>query len=167
MTTTVRATQTASRSSAAPARRPGDEAVRRRPSLRVVDTRRAPRRSLTGLAGTVLAVALFASVFSVVICQVLLVQAQSRLDEVDARIEAEEATDKHLHQDIATLQSPERVVSEARDRLDMVPPPDVARLQPQPGDDERAALDPGTAEAEGTMSNESRAARSGEGASAR
>jgi cell division protein FtsL len=134
MTTTAHATQPVSRPSSG---------ERRRPALRVVDTRKdGTRRSVAGIAGTVLASVLFASVFSVVTCQVLLIQAQSRLDDLDARIDAQVTEDKHLRHEIATLQSPERIVNEATDRLGMVTTADadIGYLQPQPSDEERAAL---------------------------
>jgi cell division protein FtsL len=133
--TTARATQPVSRPSAAPARR--------RPALRVVERRRdGSRRSTAGVFGTLLAGVLFASVFSVVICQVLLVQTQSRLDDVDGRIEAQVTADKQLRRDIAGLESPDRIVTAATG-LGMVATPDVGYLQPRADDDARAALGPG------------------------
>jgi cell division protein FtsL len=144
--TTARATQPVSRRSP----------IERRPALRVVDTRRdGTPRSLTHLIGTVLAVVLFASVFSVVTCQVLLVQTQSRLDDVDARIAQEQAAGKQLGRDIAAMESPERIVDEAKDRLDMVPAGEPGYLQPQPDDDARAALsgDPSAAADDRTLAS--------------
>src|SRR3954470_1034967 len=104
---------------------------RRRPVLRVVDTRRdGTPRGTAHVVGTVLAAVLFASVFSVVICQVLLVQAQSRLDDIDTRVDAQVAQDKELRHEIASLESPERIVNEATDKLGMVTTPHVGYLQP-------------------------------------
>jgi cell division protein FtsL len=135
--TTARATQPVTRPLGAPGRRD-----HRRPALRVVDTRRdGSRRSMASVAGTVLATVLFASVFSVVICQVLLVQTQSRLDDIDHRLDAQATLDKQLRHDIAGLESPERIVTEATENLDMVAAPNVGYLQPQPDDDQRAALE--------------------------
>src|SRR5690606_38973389 len=115
----------------------------RRPVLRVVDTRRdGSPRSVASVAGTVLAIVMFASVFSVVIFQVLLVQTQSSLDDLNARYGEQVTAGKQLRHDIASLESPERIVTEAREKLDMVATPDVGRLQPRPDDDQRAALDP-------------------------
>jgi hypothetical protein len=149
--TTARAIQPNARRAAAP--------VRRRPALRVVDTRRdGTRRSVAGLAGTVLATVLFASVFSVVACQVLLVSNQSRLDDVNTRIDAQVSTGKNLQRDIEGLRSPERIVREATERMGMVAPTDVGNLQPTEGDDERAAL--GSVPT-GEVSDESRAATGG------
>jgi cell division protein FtsL len=134
--TTARATQPNPRPLGAPERRD-----QRRPGLRVVDTRRdGTRRSLASVAGTVLATVLFASVFSVVICQVLLVQAQSRLDDLNTRYDAQLIDNKVLRHDIAEGESPERIVTEATGKLDMVTTPDVGYLQPQPDDDARAAI---------------------------
>jgi cell division protein FtsL len=136
--TTARATQPDPRPLGAPERRD-----QRRPALRVVDTRRdGTRRSFANVAGTVLATVLFASVFSVVICQVLLVQAQSRLDDLNTRYEAQTTEQKMLRHDIATGESPERIVNKATGELDMVPTADVGSLQPQADDDARAALGP-------------------------
>jgi cell division protein FtsL len=143
--TTARAHQPLSRPLGAPERRD-----HRRPALRVVDTRRdGSPRSLAHMAGTLLAVVLFASVFSVVICQVLLVQAQSRLDDVDTRLDAQVTMDKQLRQDIAGLESPERIVNEATNRLDMMQAPDVGYLQPQVDDERRAALGADAADGSG------------------
>jgi cell division protein FtsL len=136
--TTARATQPNPRPLGAPEQREP-----RRPVLRVVDTRRdGTRRNVVSVAGTVLATVLFASVFSVVICQVLLVQTQSRLDDLNTRYDTEQTEGKTLRHDIETLESPERIVGEATDRLDMVPTPDVGYLQPQADDDTRAAVGP-------------------------
>jgi hypothetical protein len=116
---------------------------RRRPVLRVVEVRRdGSRRSAAGIAGWLLTGVLFASVFSVVICQALLVQAQSRLDAANREIAKEAALSKQQRSDIAKLESPHRIVDEAVDRLGMVAGPDVAYLQPDPADDQRAVLPP-------------------------
>jgi cell division protein FtsL len=163
--TTARAIQPNARPTAGGAVAGGAPA-RRRPALRVVDTRRdGTRRSVAGLAGTVLATVLFASVFSVVTCQVLLVSAQSRLDEVNSSIDGQTGTGKNLQRDIEGLQSPERIVREATENLNMVAPTDVANLSPGADDDQRSALGADDAIA-GEAGNESRAA-TGEGVSGR
>src|SRR4051794_21501365 len=125
--TTARATQPETRPLGAPERRD-----QRRPVLRVVDTRRdGTRRSFASVAGTVLATVLFASVFSVVICQVLLVQTQSRLDDLNTRYDTEQTQGKILRHDIESLESPERIVGEATGSLGMTTTPDVGYLQPR------------------------------------
>jgi hypothetical protein len=119
---------------------------RRRPTLRLVEVRRdGSRRSAAGIAGWLLTAVLFASVFSVVICQALLAQAQSRLDGVNQNIARETALSKQQRSDIAALESPHRIVDEAVERLGMVASPDVAYLQPDAADDQRAALPPESA----------------------
>lgn len=122
---------------------PQPDDSRKRPTLEVVRTsRERVRRSGAGIAGSTLIVGLFACVFGVVVFQVLLVQSQSRLDGLNARIEGEETSAKQLHDRITALESPERVVATARDRLDMVPLGDVGYLRPKPDDDARATYDP-------------------------
>jgi cell division protein FtsL len=124
--------------------RPSGEAASRRPVLRVVDTRRdGSHRSLLGVIGTLLTVVLFAGVFSVITFQVLLVQAQSQLDDLGAHIDGQVVEQKQMNHDIANLESPDRIVTEARDHLGMVTPESPGYLQPQAGDDARAGLSAG------------------------
>lgn len=132
--TTVRAPQRTER------RRP----VRRAPELRVIEgsTVADRRRSPASVLGTLAVVLLFASLFGVVVFQVFLVQTQFRLDDLNRRVTAEEATARDLGLRTAELEAPERIVRDARDRLGMIPPGDVVYLEPAADDDARAAFDP-------------------------
>jgi cell division protein FtsL len=89
--------------------------------------------------GTLTVVALFASVFGIVIFQTLIVQGQARLDNLATRTTAEEARSKDLRHQVADLESPERIVAAALDRLGMVRPADLAYLTPTAQDDANAA----------------------------
>jgi cell division protein FtsL len=131
---------------------PAGRAPRKRPvPVREAD---APRRGLgrvtrllgtmregnqLGRIGTLTAIALFASVFGVVVFQTLIVQGQARLDSLGTRAAAEQIRSKDLRHQVAQLESPERIVAAARDRLGMVSPVDVAYLTPTADDDARAA----------------------------
>ncbi|MEI7592783.1 MAG: septum formation initiator family protein [Actinomycetes bacterium] len=95
-----------------------------------------------GRIATLTAVALFVSVFGVVIFQTLIVQGQAHLDRVSIRIAAEKERSKDLTRQVADLESPDRIVAAARDRLGMISPTDVAYLTPAPGDDLLAAFTP-------------------------
>lgn len=126
---------------AAPSRRP-DRAPRpaepqRRAPLRVVRpeerkaARRASRRARALAAVTVLIVA--AGLFGVVALHVVLTQNQFRLDDVRQQATAEQAKYERLRLEVAELQSPQRIVDTAQQRLGMVTPPDVRYLTPPPG----------------------------------
>ncbi len=129
----------------APRSRP---ATGRRPALRTADAPTSRWGRLTGplrqgnLLGRILTLtigALFLGVFGVVVFQALLVQGQARLDHVNAQIAAQQEQSKQLHLQVAQLESPERIVTYARNNLHMVDPGDVVYLQQGPGDDAKAA----------------------------
>ncbi len=135
--------EAAARVDAAPAKRPA-----RRPALRTAQppASRWSRASATlrqgnlvGRIGTLTAGALFLGVFGVVVFQALLVQGQARLDHVNGQIAAQQQEAKQLHLQVAQLDSPERIVTYARNNLHMVDPGDVVYLQQAPGDDAKAA----------------------------
>ena len=90
-----------------------------------------------GRVATLAAVALFASIFGVVVFQTLIVQGQARLDTIAARTVAENQRAKDLRQQVADLESPSRIVSEAN-RLGMITPGQVAYLKPSADDDTKA-----------------------------
>jgi cell division protein FtsL len=125
---------------AVPARAPHKPAP---PDLVVVRGRRVRRSMLTRL-GMLLLFALFAAVFGVVVFQTLRVQNQNRLDDLHRRIGVEQDRAKELRLQLADAKAPERIATAARTRLGMVPPNDVAYLQPKPDDDAKAAWDPQT-----------------------
>lgn len=121
---------------AAPARE-----VERRPDLTVVRRRRARRSMLTRL-GTVMLFALFVSVLGVVVFQTLRVQNQAKLDDINKRIATEQDATKELRLKLADAQAPDRIANAARTRLGMIPPNDIAYLQPKADDDAKGAWDP-------------------------
>lgn len=118
----------------APARRPGprpvpERAPARPDHLRVVAPSERVRRRLTPATGVLLTAGLFATLFLVAIAHTVLVQGQIRLDELDARLAAEQARYQELRTEVAGLESPERVVA-AAEELGMVSPQDLVYLQP-------------------------------------
>ena len=126
MTATRTAARTAER---APARRPARPA--RAPHLRVVprdyrslEARQRRARRL----GTLAVVLVGVMVFGLVVAHVALGQGQLRLDRLTARAAADEARNERLQLEVAQLESPERIVAAAQERLGMVPPPGVTYL---------------------------------------
>lgn len=109
--------------------------VDERPELRVVEARR--RRS-GWQVGTIAGVVLFAALFAVAGFQTLIVSSQKQLDDLNRGIGAATTAGVRLDSQLAELQSPQRITTEATQRLGMVAPPGVAYLQPGPDDDARA-----------------------------
>lgn len=142
MTATGRLTRAAV-ATAAPSPAPAPE--RRAPARRESPLRVAPkpgRRSLLSLLGTTALGLLFLAVLGIVVFQTLLVQTQSRLDELNGQIETQEhLADQHRLQ-LAELEAPGRIVDEATQRLGMVEPSEVLYLRHEPADDEAARLAP-------------------------
>lgn len=123
------------------ARTASDRSEQGRPELTLVRRRRQRRSMLTRL-GTVMLFALFLSVLGVVVFQTLRVQNQAKLDDINARIAHEQDVAKELRLKLADAQAPARIADAARTRLGMIPPNDIAYLQPRPDDDTKAAWDP-------------------------
>lgn len=103
------------------------------PTLRVVGPRelspRARRRRarVLAFAGSIVACAVL---FGLVAFHVVLTQGQLQLDELRARAaEAQQRYDRY-RLEVAELESPERIVSVAQERLGMVPPPEITYLSP-------------------------------------
>ena len=123
---------------AAPARRvsapaPVSSPPADRRHLRVVDDvrvnasrRRRRARGTLALVGTVGIVALFA----LAAFHAMLASGQAQLDQLESRVSDAQARYESLRLDKAQLESPNRIVSEARDRLGMVPPSGVTYLTP-------------------------------------
>jgi cell division protein FtsL len=108
-------------------------APRRRPPLRVVRPDEGPavdrrRRARLRLAVTVLVVV--AGLFGLVASHVLLTQDQFRLQHLESKAAAEQARYERLRLQVAELESPQRIVAAAQERLGMVPPPGVRYLSP-------------------------------------
>lgn len=107
---------------------------RQRPSeaaghLRVVTPAERVRRRLTPKVGVVLTGLVFVSLFAVAVAQTLLVQRQIRLDGLDQQLTTEQARYRELRNQVAQMESPERVVAAAQ-QLGMVAPDDLVYLQP-------------------------------------
>ncbi|HEX6417520.1 MAG TPA: septum formation initiator family protein [Acidimicrobiales bacterium] len=106
--------------------------------LRVV--RPAGRLRLSPRAGVVLTVLAFVALFLVAVCHALLIESQATLDELDAEVATEQARYEELRQEVAALESPERIKTDAVERLGMVPAEDIVWLTPDepapPGGDE-------------------------------
>jgi cell division protein FtsL len=133
------ATARLARPLAAPRRDSGARDSRSR-HLRVV---RAPRAGL-GLrlsprAGVLLTVLAFAALFAVAVCHALIIERQAALDELDESVATQQARYEELSLEVARLKSPERIKTEATERLGMVPAGEVVFLtpdEPTPASDE-------------------------------
>ena len=112
------------------ARRPVEEGT---PHLRLVDDRTPSpavarrRRRLLLAAAALLACA---SLFALAAFQAVLVSNQAELDRLAGRAEEEQARFQRLRLEVAQLESPERIVAVAQERLGMVPPAGVTYLSP-------------------------------------
>jgi cell division protein FtsL len=104
--------------------------------------RRRARRSLMTKFGVLAFVALFASVLGVVVFQTLRAQNQTTLDDLDRQVTAEQDRGKSLRLQLATAEAPDRIAALAQQRLGMIPPNDVAYLQPKADDDAHTGWDP-------------------------
>ena len=109
-----------------------EAAPKPRPHLQVVPldyvsarARRRRARRLVVLGGVLVAVAMF----GVVAFHVVLTQGQLDLQHLQARAAAASVREQQLRLEAARLESPERVVDDAR-RLGMVPPSSVRYLSP-------------------------------------
>ena len=112
---------------------PRQEPGRSRPPLRVVpDGWRSPRvrRRRARFFGLLAAVAAGVLVLSLVAFHVVLTQGQLQLERLQDRATVEDARRQRLRLEVAELESPQRVVAAAQQRLGMVPPPGVHYLSP-------------------------------------
>ena len=134
-------------------RRPQPLTAPRRPQLHLlpepphVRTRRLCRL-FTALAG----VAVCFGLFGVVGLHVLLAQGQGDVQRLSEEVRQQEQQQQRLRLQVAQLESPERIVAEARSRLGMVPPSTVVSLAPAsladpPATTIPAAAPPSTSEA--------------------
>lgn len=105
-----------------------------RPPLRVVGANelsaRGRRRRTRILTATVSLFAL-GGLFGLAVFNVLIAQGQVRLNNVEDRANAQQDRYERLRLEVAQLESPERVVAAAQERLGMVPPPSVHYLSPK------------------------------------
>lgn len=115
---------------ARPAPRPVREAPAR-PPLRIVRAgeltpraRRRRNRAIVGATGALVVIGLF----GLVAFHVMVTQAQFRLDRINGRVSQDEARYQRLRLQVAELESPDRIIAAAQERLGMVPPPGVTYL---------------------------------------
>jgi cell division protein FtsL len=85
---------------------------------------------LSPRAGVVLTVLAFAALFAVAASHALLIERQARVDDLDASVAEQQARYEELSLEVAQLKSPERIRSEATERLGMVPSGEVVWLTP-------------------------------------
>lgn len=105
-----------------------------RPPLRVVPPTHMgmrARRRRTRLLVSAFALLIALGMFAIVGAQVFLTQRQLHLDQMSQSLSEARMTNDQLALQVATLESPSRIVSEAESRLHMVTPPKVAYLAPQ------------------------------------
>jgi cell division protein FtsL len=97
--------------------------------LRLVRVERASRR-FGVRTGVVIGVFVVVGMFAVVVCQAMLVQGQIRLDQLEADVAEAQATYQARRLEAAELESPERIVREATERIGMVTPEQVIYVTP-------------------------------------
>jgi len=88
--------------------------------------RRRRARLLVVAAGLLTALTLF----GVATAHVLLAQEQFRLAKLQTQAAAEQSRNEQLKLEVAQLESPERIVAAAQERLGMVTPPTITYLAP-------------------------------------
>lgn len=130
--------RTAARRTTAPAAVPRVTDERATLSVAVAPAATRPVRALW-IVGVV---AVLVAVLVVMASQALLVQGQDRLDELQRSLTEQETLAERQQLQLAELQSPERVVAAATDRLGMVAPTDVVHLRSDPRDDAAIAVAP-------------------------
>jgi len=99
------------------------------PRLQLVRPRRNLKVKLTPRTGVTLTAGLFTALFGVAVSHALLIEGQSQLDQLDQDVADEQARYERLRLDVAELESPERIQTEAAE-LGLVPPDDVVWLTP-------------------------------------
>lgn len=124
----------------APTTVPSQRRTADRPNLRVAAAPTATRQ--VRAFWVVGVVAVLVAVLVVMASQALLVQGQDRLDELQRSLTEQQSIAERQQLQLAELQSPERVVAAATDRLGMVPPTDVVHLRSDPADDASIAVAP-------------------------
>jgi cell division protein FtsL len=109
--------------------------VDERSHLRVVRPGAGRRLALriSPRTGVVLTVLLFVALFGVAVSHALLIESQVHLDQLDEQVAAEQTRYERLRHDVSELESPDRIVGEASDRLGMVPADELVWLAPDEG----------------------------------
>lgn len=103
------------------------------PRLRVLTepelSARGKRRRARLLAAA-FSVIIVGGLFGLAVFNVMLAQGQAKLNGLEERATAQQLQYERLRLEVAQLQSPERVVAAAQERLGMVPPAEVIYLTP-------------------------------------
>lgn len=123
---------TAAQRATAPRHAPAPQ-PRRQPPLRVVRPDERPAGARRRSVRLRVAFAVFVVVlglFGLVASHVVLTQGQFRLQQLESKAAAEQARYERLRLQVAELESPQRIVAAAQERLGMVPPPGVRYLSP-------------------------------------
>ncbi|HTN81231.1 MAG TPA: septum formation initiator family protein [Acidimicrobiales bacterium] len=102
-------------------------AERARPRLRIAV--RPTRRRVAGIAFITATITL-AALFAAAVFQTVLVQGQQRLDQLDRQVGDEQNQFDQLRAEVAQLESPDRIVAVAQNRLGMVQPTKVTYIAP-------------------------------------
>lgn len=84
---------------------------------------------LTPKTGVTLTALMFSALFGVAVSHALLIQSQLRLDDMDKEVADEQARYEQLRLDVAELESPDRIIADARE-MGMVDPAETVWLTP-------------------------------------
>lgn len=101
--------------------------------LRVVrpnDLSPRARKRRSRLAAAAVCALIGLGVFATVVFHVVITQNQFRLDSLRDKAQVEQTRYERLRLQVADLESPDRVVAAARDRLGMIQPPKISYLSP-------------------------------------
>jgi hypothetical protein len=114
-----------------PAPRRSEQEGERSRHLEVVrpGARPRPQFRLTPKTGVTLTVLLFGALFGVATSHALLIQSQTKLDEMDKEAADEQARYEQNRADVAELESPDRIIAAAREQ-GMVDPAETVWLTP-------------------------------------
>jgi cell division protein FtsL len=99
--------------------------------------RRRTHFKLTPKTGVTLTVLMFGALFGVAVSHALLIQSQIRLDEMDEDVADEQARYEQNRADVAELESPDRIIADAR-AMGMVDPAETVWLTPDEAADATA-----------------------------
>lgn len=104
-----------------------------RPGIRLVPEGYVPRRLRARRRRNVAVASVLVFAFMLlgaVVAHNLLIQGQVRLQQIEREVANQQARYQRLRLEVARLESPERIVAAAQQRLGMVPPPGVTYLSP-------------------------------------
>lgn len=112
---------------------PGERGIPARPPLRIVPGNRPrlrARRRRARLLMMALGLLIAAGMFATVGAQVVLTQRQLHLDQMSQALSQAQMTNDQLELQVAKLEAPSLIVSEAETKLHMAPPASVVYLSP-------------------------------------